>query len=113
VISWSLNKEQGMCLKAGMKTPFAFHQLTNLSSIQMSTLAEIHHLVPSDAHLPGKLKSLIGHRIYDHCWVWCMIYSSNSVIVLCTSLNWMLDLQDLISLNFVQDSCSPFPCHWA
>jgi hypothetical protein len=52
VNSWSLNKEQGMCLKAGMKTPFAFHQLTNLLSIQISTLAEIHHLVPSDAHLP-------------------------------------------------------------
>jgi hypothetical protein len=79
----------------------------------MSTLAEIHHLVPSDAHLPGKLKSLFDHKIYDHCWAWCMIHSSNSVIVLCAFLNWMLDLQDLISLNFVKDSCSPFPCHWA
>ncbi len=48
-----------MCLKVGMKTPFAFHQLRNLSSIQMNTLVEIHHLVPNDT------SKLILHIVKD------------------------------------------------
>jgi hypothetical protein len=61
VSSLSLSKEQGMCLWAGMKNPFVFHQLTSSSSIQMSTLAKSHHLEPSDAHLPGNSKSIFLH----------------------------------------------------